>query len=186
MARILFSLASVFVSAHALFAQAGLTPAWEVKKTLDELATQTRRLGPIVNEIRAQEWVANGAPAGYAEQAKSVRNEVDYLIRTSAQLAKEPEKMTLALDTYIRLETLDTMMNSLSEGVRKYQNPALADLIQGILGENDAQRAKLRNYVTELISTKETELRIMNDEAQRCRGMVLRQPKPVERKQTPK
>ena len=173
----------------ALYAQTGLTPAWEVKKTLEQLAAQTQRLVPVIQEIKASEWIARGAPASYVDQAKTVNDEVRYLVRTSGELARDPEKMTLALETYVRLETLDTMLLSLSEGLRRYQNPALADLIQGILGENDGQRHRLRGYLVELISTKETELRIMNDEAQRCRGMIVRPqkpvPKPAERKQNP-
>lgn len=180
----------------ALYAQAGLTPAWEVKKNLETLAAQTKRLSPLIEEIKTADWLANGAPPAYSDQAKTVKAEVGYLVRMTGELAKEPDKMTLALETYVRMETLDSMLMSLSEGVRQYQNPALADLIQGILGENDGQRQKLRGYLVELISTKEIELRIMNEEAQRCRATILRPqrpaakppaaPKPAERKQNPR
>ena len=65
------------------------------------------------------------------------------------------------------------MLDSLSEGVRRYQNPALAELIQGTISENLVHRARLRNYLSELVATKQDELRIANEEAQSCRVATM-------------
>lgn len=164
----------------------GLTPAWEFQKSMDGLLLHARRMVNAAGELKPDQWAANGAPAAYAEQAKSLNDQLRYLAQSAEALKRSPEKLTLALETFFRLQSLESLLDSVSQGVRKYQNPALADLMQGMIAENETNRGRLRSYVLELSSTKETELRIMNEEAQRCRDAVIRQPaprKPAERKQ---
>ncbi len=164
-------IATFFLVAAAAWAQSspGVTPGWELKKQLDGLVAQTRRLTPLLEQVKPQDWGADG----YREQHKSAQAEVEYLARSAAALALEPEKMTLALEAFLRLEGLERMLDSLSEGVRRYQNPALAELIQGTISENLVHRARLRNYLTELVATKQDELRIANEEAQSCRTAAM-------------
>ena len=64
------------------------------------------------------------------------------------------------------------------ELIRRYQNPALADLLNGLMGETVASRDRLRSYVVDLAAIKEQELAIMDQEAQRCRATISRQPAP--------
>jgi len=163
--------AAFLLAALSALAQAppGVTPAWELKKQLDGLVAQTRHLTPLLNEVKAQDWEA----ATYREQHQAAKEQVEYLARSTAALARDPEKMTLALDAFLRLEALEKLFDSLSEGVRRYQNPALADLMQAALSENSAHRAKLQNYLVELVTTKQDELRVANDEAQSCRAAAL-------------
>src|SRR5262249_18356248 len=91
-------------------------------------------------------------------------------------LGKQPEKLTVALDTYFRMQSLEMRLNSLVDGVRNYQNPAVGDLLIGVLAENSTNRDKLRQYITDLARTKEKEFEVADKEAQRCRGMINRQP----------
>ena len=165
--------AALFLAAASLSALAqappGVTPAWELKKQLDGLVAQVRRLSPILDQVKPQEWSADG----YREQHKAAQEQVEYLARSAGALARDPEKMTLALDAFLRLESLERMLDSLSEGVRRYQNPALADLIQSAISENSAHRSHLQTYLVELVATKQDELRSANDEAQNCRAAAM-------------
>ena len=163
-----------FLAAISVWAQAphGVTPVWELQKQLDGLVAQVRRLVPLLEQVKSEEWGA----AGYREQHQSAREQVEYLARSASALARDPEKMTLALDAFLRLESLERSLDSLSEGVRRYQNPALADLIQSALAENSVHRSHLQTYLMELVSTKQDELRIANDEAQSCRSAALMHP----------
>lgn len=163
-------------------AQEGVTPAWQLRGSLDALVAHTKRLGPVLDEVKPADWMNNGAPETYITQAESVRNELIYLQRAAASLTANPEQMTVALEAYLKLQTFEVLLDSLSEGVRRYQNPALADLLQGLVAEYSTNRSNLRAYLMELISNKELELRIMNEEAQRCRGMIVRQPSPPKKK----
>lgn len=179
--RLLVTVLPILLFAQTLAAQGGQTPAgmqpvWEIQKTLDALIAQTRRMAPMLDEIRAKDWVAKGAPDAYIQQQQSVRNEINYLIQTTQALKARPERMADTLRVYLRLQSLESLLDSLAQGVRRYQNPALADLIQGMIVENDNNRRQLRSYLEELVANKEDELSIMNEEAQRCRGMLIRQP----------
>jgi hypothetical protein len=163
---------------------AGVSADWDITPTLDALSTQARRLKPILDQLTPQEWVAKGAPDTYVQQWKRAQDELGYLVDSAKAVGKQPERLTLALDTYFRLQSLEARLNSLVEGVRNYQNPAVGDLLMGVLAENSANRDKLRQYITDLAATKEQEFQIVDKEAQRCRGVLTQQtPKPATKKQ---
>lgn len=155
---------------------AGVTPPWGIQPMLRALVQETQRLNPILRDLQPQDWVAKGAPESYVQMHGNVLAEIRYLSDRIGELEKDPERMTPALEAYFRLQSLEAALAALGEGVRRYQNPALADLILGVISENENNRSRLRSYLVELVSTKEHELRIMDNEAQRCRGTILRQP----------
>lgn len=164
-------------ASFGLYAQeAGVSSVWDTRAMLTTLTSQTQRLTPVLDKVQPANWNAQGASGAYVTQYKRVQSELKALTDVAAQLARQPEKLTVALDAYFRLQTLESNLDSLSEGVRKYQNPALADLMQGIVAENSVQRDRLRQYVTDLATTQEQELSIANQEAQRCRSSITKQP----------
>jgi hypothetical protein len=150
-------------------APAGIAPPWDVSQSVATLTTQANRLKPILDQLTPQEWVAKGAPAAYVQQWQSAREELGYLGSTAAVLEKQPEKLTAALDTYFRLQSIEWRLISLADGVRKYQNPAVADLLVGVLGDNSANRDQLRQYISDLAVQKEQEFTVLDKEAQKCR-----------------
>ena len=154
---------------------AGVPQEWEIRKDLASVVDETSRLKPLLDAVKPEQWAEKGAPDAYIAQWKSIVAESDYLVRSAKELAAEPERLTLALETYLRLQSLDALVDSLNEGIRKYQNPALADLIRGATSEGAAGREKLRQYVVRLAAVKEDQLRVADQEAQRCRGILLRQ-----------
>jgi ABC-type transporter Mla subunit MlaD len=91
-------------------------------------------------------------------------------------MKKQPEKLTVGLDTLFRLQAVEAQVNSLLEGVRRYQNPAVGDLLVSVVSANSGNRDKLRQYITDLAQTKEEEFQVVDREAQRCRGTLMRQP----------
>lgn len=155
-----------------------VTAEWDISQTLDALSAQAKRLKPILDQLTPQEWVAKGAPQTYVNQWKGAQDELGYMVSSAQALSKQPEKLTIALDTYFRMQSLEMRLNSLVDGVRNYQNPAVGDLLIGVLAENSSNRDKLRQYITDLANTKEKEFEIVDKEAQRCRGSINRQPAP--------
>ena len=163
--------------AAALGAQnPGLPPEWELQKNMGSLVEQIRRLGPLLQEAKPDTWIEKGAPDTYKAQLVSTLAERDYLLQSTEKLAAEPERLSLALESYFRLQFFETMLDSLNEGIRKYQNPALADQIRGVTTDGAVEREKLRQYLLQLTSLKEEQFKVMDQEAQRCRTMLLRQP----------
>jgi hypothetical protein len=154
----------------------GLPPEWEVRKNLAALVQQVQRLKPVLEEIKTDEWSKKGAPEAYQAQWKSITSELGYLVRSAEGLSREPERLTLALETLFRMQSMESMLDSLEDGTRTYQNPALADLLRGVMTDNAAHRESLRQYIVQLAAVKELELKVMNEEAQRCRAQLSRQP----------
>jgi hypothetical protein len=162
--------------ATLLAQSSGVSADWDVSKSVAALSAQAARLKPILDQLTPQQWVSKGAPQAYVQQWKSSQDELGYLVNSAKALEKEPERLTLALDTYFRLQSLETRLNSLADGVRNYQNPAVGDLLVGVLEENSSNRDNLRQYITDLAKQKEQEFQIVDKEAQRCRGVLSRQP----------
>ena len=140
----------------ALFARGqGVSAEWDISQTLDALSAQAKRLKPILDQLTPQEWVAKGAPQTYVAHWKGAEDELGYLVNSAQALGKQPERLTLALDTYFRMQSMEMRLNSLVDGVRNYQNRAVGDLLIGVLAENSVNRDKLRQYITDLAGTKE-------------------------------
>lgn len=155
--------------------------AEDVSQTIAAFSAQAQRLKPILDELTPPEWVKNGAPQAYVAQWQDARQELGVLSNTLQAMTQAPERMPLALDAYFRWQEIESRLNSITDGVRKYQNPAVGDLLAGVIAENASNRDKLRQYITDLAAQKEQEFAVVDKEAQRCRSVVNRPapPKPA-------
>jgi len=154
--------------------QAGTQTVWDIHNTLNAIALHADRLAPFVDQIHPETWT--GAPEGYAAQAKSCRNEVRAVAAAARKLSQNPEKLTDALATLFQIRSEEGMLASLGEGMRKYSNPPMADLLNAAIAENAANRDRLQQYILELAAAREQEFHVADEEAQRCRQSLSRQP----------
>jgi len=164
------------VTFSAVAQQAGVPTEWDTQKLVQGIAAQSGRLQPLVDQIHPKEWVASGATETYFQQWNSARSQAETLKLSSDNLVRQPERLSAALDTYFRLQNLEVVLTSLIDGVRKYQNPALADLLRSVLSENSDSRQQLRQYLVDLAAIKEQEFKVMDEEAQRCRESISKPP----------
>ena len=67
-------------------------------------------------------------------------------------------------------------LGSLMGGVRKYQNPALADLIESVAAEATGDIDHFEQHIIEMADAKEQQFALVDREAQRCRATLSRQP----------
>ena len=160
----------------ALTQQAGVPTDWDIQKLVTAIAEQSARIQPLVEQIRPKEWVAKGASDTYVQQWDSAHAQAQTVKLSADNLVREPQRLSAALDTYFRLQNLEVVLTSVIEGVRKYQNPALADLLRSVLSDNSASRQQLRQYLVDLATIKEQELKVMDEEAQRCRESISKLP----------
>ncbi len=160
----------------------GVSSEWDVRKLLEGLDLQTQHVKRIIEQVSPETWLANGAPQTYATQWKTGQTELMYLLSSSDALARQPERLTLALDTFFRMQAMESTFGSVIEGIRKYQNPALADLVQAVVAENSTNRDRLRQYIMDLAAQKEQEFKVVDREAQRCREVMLHQGPPQEKR----
>lgn len=155
---------------------ASVASEWDVRKLLEKLDVQAQHLRPVIDQVKPETWTAKGAPETYQVQWKTAKAEVTYFLGSDEALARQPERLTLALDTYFRMQAMDSTLGSLIDGVRKYQSLALAAQMETIVSENGTNRDQLRQYMQDLAAQKEQEFKIADSEAQRCRGLLVQQP----------
>jgi hypothetical protein len=153
----------------------GVSAPWDISQTVGALAAQAERLKPILEQLTPEQWQAKGAPATYIAQWRAAQDEVGYLVSAANALGKQPDKLSLAFETYFRMQAVEGEINSLVEGVRRYQNPAVGDLMISVMAANSSNRDQLRQYITDLAESKEQEFQVVDKEAQRCRGNLVRQ-----------
>lgn len=173
------SVSAILVFSSVLLAQkpnAGVSPEWDIRQDMTALAGQIRQLQPMVEMIKPETWISQGAPSAYVKQMASLQTGMQYLLGSAEKLAKEPERLTSALDAYFRMQYVETLIDSLREGVRKYQSPDLAEILNGLMTASSNSKEKLRAHIADLASLREQEMSVMDQEAQRCRGMLSRIP----------
>jgi hypothetical protein len=170
---------------HGLLAQQagqGVAAEWDIKANMKALAADVRTLEPLLAQVRPRDWIVNGAPDAYVRQAESAKLSVQHLIWATDRLANTPEKLTVALDALFRMQHMEALLTSLRDGTQKYQTPELANQFSAKLADNSNQREQLRQHVVDLANTREHELAIMNQEAQRCRAILSREPEKTGKK----
>ena len=154
----------------------GIEPDWDIRPVLKEIAATAQRLVPVLDKIDVKGMVENGAPQTYAAQVETCKAQAKALADEAAALANSPEKFSGDLKAFFRLLSLERTIASVDQGLRKYWNPALADALAREMAGNGANRERLQQYIVELASQREQEYAIMDHEAQRCRGILARQP----------
>ena len=151
---------------------ADLETDWEIGAALQEIGDHATRLLPALNQIEARSWVDQGASETYAQQLQAAKDQTQSLADGAKALAKNPERLPLALELYFRMQSIDAMLASVEEGMRKYQNPASAQALASLQAEAGANRDRLQRYIVSLAAEREQELHVMDQEAQRCRGTL--------------
>lgn len=151
-----------------------VTPDWDLKPRIEKLSQEVGRIKPLLERLDPAKWSANGAPEAYARQWRLCIDSVGHVQNAAARFAAQPGRLPLALETLFRLDALLEQTASLAQGVRRYQNPALADLVEAQVNEAAANREWLRQHSQELANTREVELEVAEKEAQRCRTQIFR------------
>jgi uncharacterized membrane protein len=162
--------------------QTGVASEWDIRKLLDSLSQQAEHLKPVIDQVQPADWQSQGASQTYVAQWKAAQAQLQYLRASTDAFSRQPERLPLGLDAYFRMQALESIFGSLVEGVRKYQNPALASIMQSVVAENSTNRDRLRQYLQDLAAQKEQEFEVADREAQRCRAALLQQPAPKTKK----
>ena len=169
-----------WILAVAAFAQstppAGLEPSWDVAVILEQIGKDTARLLPVLDQVNASDWTARGASEAYVAQWQSSKDQARAVTAEAIALAKNPEKLSSGLRLFFRLEGLETMLASIEEGARKYQTARVAQSLVSTFAESGANRERFRNYLVNLAAEREHQFEVMDQEAQRCRAILMATP----------
>jgi len=156
--------------------QKGIEPDWDIRPVLKEIAVHAQRLIPVLDQIDTSGMLQNGAPETYGAQIKESKVQANALATETLALANAPEKLSADLAAFFRLQALERTLLSVEEGLRKYWNPALADLLSGQMAQIGPNGERFQHYMMDLATEHEQEYAIMDHEAQRCRGALAKQP----------
>ncbi len=168
--------ASTAPSANQAPAPAGLQAPWDIRQMLAALNAQNERLKPLLEQMHPQEWLENGAPPAYVSQYQEARTRMDDVIRAVKNLSQQTDSLSVALDTFFRMEALETVASSVDDCIRKYGERKTADQLSALIAQNFDNRQKFREYLRDLSVEREQEFKIADEEAQRCRGMISKEP----------
>jgi hypothetical protein len=155
----------------------GLMHQWEVVEMTKQLVEHTDTIKTILGQVRPKEWIQVGAPDAYVSQFEALRAELTNVNLSAEALGRKPETLSLAVHTFLWLDRVNSMLDSMADGVRRYQNPSVAELL--IAGRNRNQGAELglKDYMRQLADQWQTRMEIANDEAQRCRETLVKKPR---------
>ena len=73
----------------------------------NEIGDNASRLLPLLNRMDPKNWVAKGASETYVEQWQSSRDQVRALADGAKALAKNPERLSISLELFFRMESLE-------------------------------------------------------------------------------
>jgi hypothetical protein len=160
---------------------------WDIAPVLQEIGKQADKLSPALDRINARAWVDQGASETYAEQVQLCKDQAHAVAETARELSQNPEQLAPSINLFIRMQTLDVMLVSLQEGIRKYQGAADAQSLASLAAQASPSRDRFQKYIVNLADAREEELKVMDKEAQRCRGLVTAvppasAPKPIRKK----
>lgn len=147
----------------------GLPPDWELKPKAEKVAEDVARLRPLLERLQPAAWVAAGAPQAYERQWRDCLDGIAHVQDAAGRLAVQPSRLSLTVETLVRLEALLEHAGSLAQAVRRYQNPAVAEVLESESAAAGASRAWLREHAQELATLREQQLIAAETEAQRCR-----------------
>jgi hypothetical protein len=167
----------------------GLPAEWEVREWANRLGRQMEALSPQIERFQTASWT--GAAAAYTEQRTMASKEAGYAAAAARQLAERPTGLGKAFELHLRVQAVEGLVTSLAAASRDYQQDGVAESTLNMMAEARDPHSQLRDYIVDLAASKEQELAAIDEEAQRCRALMLRAPaatpaKPARTPATPK
>ncbi len=151
-------------------------PDPQVVAIFNGISQHATRIEPMLQQLRPNDWVAKGAPDTYVAQWNSELEQLRAIESDMSALAQHPEQMTECMRALFRVQAAHQTLNSLMDGLRHYQNPPLAELIESVAAEDQSNIDRLEKYVLQLASEKDQQYAVVDAEAQRCRATLSKQP----------
>jgi len=151
-------------------------PDEEVAALFSRISARAARIEPMLQQLHPNDWIAKGAPDTYLTQWNSIREQFTAIKSDMDDLAQHPDHLTDSMGALFRVQATQLALNSLMGGVRRYQNPALADLIESVAAEAGGDIDRFEKHLLEMATEKEQQFTLVDREAQRCRANLSRQP----------
>jgi len=148
----------------------------DVAAIFNRLSQGAARIEPMLEQLHVNDWIAKGAPDTYLAQWNSIREQFSAVQSDLSALAQHPDRLSDSMKALFRVQATQVALGSLMGGVRRYQNPALADLIESVAAEANGDIDRFEEHLLEMSDEKERQFTVVDREAQRCRADLSRQP----------
>jgi hypothetical protein len=148
----------------------------EVPSIATKISDRSEHLKPMFGQVHISEWIEKGAPETYNSQWNSLVQQNQAIETDMKDIAAHPEGVQDVMRALFRVHRFDSDLNALLIAVRRYQDSALADLIESVAVGDQASVEKMQQYALDLADATEKQLSIEDEEAQRCRGSLASQP----------
>ena len=167
---------ALVLAGAALAQQEGMIPRWQVEELSQGVVQNMETARKVVAQLRPREWVQDGAPEAYIDQHQTLLKEMEQVSLAAQALARDPERLTYAMDTFLWLDRTDALMGSIAAGARQYYNAAVAELLDSARNRNSDGIATVKQYLRQLAEHVEGSMRVAHREAQRCREAIVSEP----------
>ncbi len=154
----------------------GMIPRWQVEELAADIVKSVATAKRVADALRPEDWIAKGASEVYSEQHAALLEEMGHVKLAAEALSREPERLTYAVDTFLWLDRVESLMSSVSEAVRRYHNSAVADLLDSARNRNADGIALIKQYIRQLADHLEQSMEVAHREAQRCRSEIISLP----------
>ena len=154
----------------------------EVSAIFSHISQRAARIEPMLDQLHPNDWIAKGAPDTYLAQWNSVRRQFTAIESDMSDLTQHPDRLTDSMSALFRVQATHLALGSLMGGVRRYQNPALADLIESVAAEAGGDIDRFEKHILEMTAEKDRQFTLVDREAQRCRATLSREPAGTNRK----
>lgn len=151
-------------------------PDPDIVAIFNGIAQHAAKIEPMLEQLHPNDWVAKGAPDTYVAQWNTTIEQLHAIQSDMSALAQHPDQMTECMKALFRVQASHQALDSLMGGLRRYQNPALAELIESVAAEDQSQLDRLEQYVLQLAGEKDRQYAVVDREAQRCRATLSREP----------
>src|SRR5690606_9515889 len=98
---------------------AGIMPSWEVEAIASELEADVVQVEKLLGEVQPTAWSQGGA-AAYGAQREALMKELGYLRDSALAMGRRPENLPYVIDTFLWIERTNSMLVSVTDGVRRY------------------------------------------------------------------
>jgi hypothetical protein len=177
--------AAAHISGQVQTQPAGVESAWDARRIIDSVSRNDEQLRPVLGAIDPKAWYEQkGAPSTYVIQWQTAQRQLNDLEITAKQVASKPDSLPGVLDLYFRLEALEESARAVDEGAKRYGDRQTADQLTRLVAGNFDARQRLRQYIQDLSADLEANYKIADSEAQRCRGMISREPLPSNKRKS--
>jgi uncharacterized membrane protein YccC len=148
----------------------------QIQSIFTGISKHTARIEPMIQQLHPAEWVAKGAPQTYVAQWNSTIEQLNAIQTEMSALAQRPDQLVELMRALFRVQASQKVVASLMEGLRRYQNPALAELIESVAAEDQSSLDNFERYLIELANDRQQQYDVVEHEAQRCRSTLVGPP----------